>query len=437
VALDRASPADLMTLASDGGAAPMNISAALVLEDAAGLRPHDLAALLLPRLAAVPRLRRRLVRTPPGCGRAVWVDDPQFSLTRHLSHEHLPGGGREELLRAQADMVCRHLPRDRPLWSARLVTGLDGGRAGVVVVLHHVLADGLGGVAALGALADGWADTSDAGQPFPAAPPTARELAAEAWRARASAVRHARAVAARSAGGLRELGVAGRAPRLVARTSLNRPTGPRRRLTVLDAPRAEVIDAAHRHGCTVNDLLLTAVAGALELALDRRGETVPSLVLSVPVAGRRADGPHDLGNRSGVRPVSVPTGLASSERLLLLARASAGWRDRPRGQSSAALAAGFRALAALHLLPLVLDHQRLVHSFVSNVPGPPAPLTLGGRRVAEVLPAAVTPGNVGVSFGLLSYADAMVLTVVADPRLLPDQNRLTADLGEGLAALLA
>jgi hypothetical protein len=164
---------------------------------------------------------------------------------------------------------------------------------------------------------------------------------------------------------------------------------------------------------------------------------VPALVLSVPVAGRRADGPHDLGNRSGVRPVLVPTGLAPHERLELLARGSAGWRHRPRGQSSAALAAGFRALAALHLLPLVLDHQRLVHTFVTNVPGPPAHLALGGRRVAEVLPAAVTPGNVGVSFDLLSYADAMVVTVVADPRLLPDQDRLTADLGEGLAALLA
>ena len=46
------------------------------------------------------------------------------------------------------------LPKDAPLWLIVLITDLADGAAAVVVVLHHVIADGLGGLNVLAALLD-------------------------------------------------------------------------------------------------------------------------------------------------------------------------------------------------------------------------------------------------------------------------------------------
>ena len=53
-----------------------------------------------------------------------------------------------------------------------------------------------------------------------------------------------------------------------------------------------------------------------------------------------------------------------------------------------------------------------------------------------MIPAAVTPGNVGVCFDVLSYAGGLVVTVVADPDIVPEQDQLTSLLAEELAGLL-
>ncbi|HET7801430.1 MAG TPA: WS/DGAT domain-containing protein, partial [Humibacillus xanthopallidus] len=99
-----------------------------------------------------------------------------------------------------------------------------------------------------------------------------------------------------------------------------------------------------------------------------------------------------------------------------------------RGRSSVPLGLGFRALARLGAFQPFIDHQRLVHTFVTNVRGPRVPWHVGGRPVTSVVPVAVTPGNVGVSFDVLSYAGRLTVSVVADPAVVPDQDALTASL---------
>jgi hypothetical protein len=233
---------------------------------------------------------------------------------------------------------------------------------------------------------------------------------------------------------------------LAGPTSLNRPTGARRRLTAVTVERGRLVDAAHRRECTVNDLVLTAVSGAVATTLRRRGEDLRTLIVSVPVAaapgaGRgtdRADaGRPGAGNRTGVRPVAVPLHPDPAVRLREVAAWSRRWRAAPRAQSAAPLSFAFRGLGRIGLLGPLLARQRLVHTFVSNVRGPAEPLTLAGRRVAEVVPVAVSPGNVGVAFDALSYAEQLVVTVVADPDLLPEQERLTEDLRAELLGQLA
>ena len=436
--IDRASPNDVTILATDRGAAPMNIGAVLVLETDPKRSPPDIAwlrGLLSARIPVVPRFRHRLVATPPGCGRPVWVDDPDFVLDRHLSAYDLDRWGTENILQVAAEVLCSRLDRGRPLWRACLVTGPEPGQAALVLVIHHVLADGLAGLAVLAALADGLGMT-DPG-PFPQAWPRRRELARDAVRARLSALSTLPRALQRGAQGLAELGLGGQRPTLAERISLNRPTGRRRRLTTVTVPLDPVSEAAHHHGATVNDIVLTAVTGALATLLERRGERPHQLVVSVPISARRSAAVTRLGNETGVVPVAVPAVSDDHARLRAVVALT---HDAPRHQrasSAGPLGLVFRALARLGLFQAVVDHQRLVHTFETNVRGPRESLELGGHRVAQIVPLAVNPGNVGVSFGVLSYAGQLVVTVVADPLIVPDQDLLTTSLRRILGDLVA
>jgi WS/DGAT/MGAT family acyltransferase len=245
-------------------------------------------------------------------------------------------------------------------------------------------------------------------------------------------------VPARLAGaatGLRELSGPGHRPRLAARTSLNRPTGSTRRLTTVRVPLADVLDAAHQRGCTVNDVVLCAVAGALNGLLRSRGERVGQLVASVPVSDRRSTSADRLGNHTGVMPLALPLLADPAARLRAVSALTAAHRSASPGASSAPLGLAFRALARIGAFQVFIDHQRLVHTFVTNVRGPTVPCHLAGHRVGELIPVAITPGNVGVSFDVLSYAGRLVVTLVADPVVVPDQDQLTSGLAEELARL--
>ena len=88
--IDRASASDLVTLATDRGQVPMNLGAVLIIDKGSELDLRDVRLTVAQRLPCVPRLRRRLLRAPFGCGRSVWVDDVEFDLDRHLSAVALP-----------------------------------------------------------------------------------------------------------------------------------------------------------------------------------------------------------------------------------------------------------------------------------------------------------------------------------------------------------
>jgi hypothetical protein len=63
-----------------------------------------------------------------------------------------PPGDERALLDLAAAQLGEPMPRSRPLWSATFVTGLAGGRTGLLVIMDHVLADGIAGLAVLGTL---------------------------------------------------------------------------------------------------------------------------------------------------------------------------------------------------------------------------------------------------------------------------------------------
>jgi hypothetical protein len=189
----------------------------------------------------------------------------------------------------------------------------------------------------------------------------------------------------------------------------------------------------------VNDVILTAIARALHLQLLERGEPVSAFVVSIPVSSRRQAVPGQLGNQSGVVPILVPASGAFRDRLASVALRTRAAKSRQRGASTAVLAPFFRLLAKVGFYQRFIDHQRLIHTFVSNLKGPETALALIGRPITGIVPLSVATGNVTVAFTALSYAGGLVITISADPDTFPDldhlQRQLQHQLDVGLQSL--
>ncbi|GIH97001.1 diacylglycerol O-acyltransferase [Planobispora siamensis] len=449
------------------------MGAVLVL-DGHGFDPAAAGRLLAGRAPGIPRLRQRLRPVPLGCGRPIWVHDPGFDARRHITHVTCPKPGDERaLLHLAVEVVTRPLPPSAPPWAAVFVTGLAGDAVALILVVDHVLADGLGGLAILAGLLDdrdtaggsppavpeplsGSPDRSApavpelaAGTPDRSAPavpgsaadapdppaPTIPELAADAFRARLRAV-------ARLPGFLRDLRAAARAPGGLRPApargcSLLRPTGPERGVDVVRVDLAGLKAAAHRYGGTLNDAVLTAVTGALHTLLAARGESVEEISVAIPMTLRRAADIGHLGNE--ITPVTVRLPAAGDPgRRLRRISAVVGEEKSSLSHPSpiALLGPVFRLAARFGLHRRWMTRQRFMHTLVSNVPGPGRTMTLGGSAVRQVIPLPVSEnGNMPVTFAVLSYAGTVVVSTIFDPATLPDAPVLTAALREELAAL--
>jgi WS/DGAT/MGAT family acyltransferase len=430
-AIQRATADDLVLLATDVGPAPMQVGAVLRL---ARLLDQSVAVEEIGRrIVAVPRLRQRFEDVPLGCGRPIWVDDPGFSVGNHVEAIDLGGTGDETaLLDVVAQVIGAPLVRSRPLWRMALVVGLVDGGSALVVAFHHLLSDGIGGLAMLASLVDGADAPADPG--WPRSRPTARRLARDAWAARVAAVGRTVPASRRLRAALGQLRPAG-GPAAAPRCSLNTPTGAERGAAVVRTPLDEVRAAAHRHGATVNDVVLTAAVGALGALLARRGEQVERLVVSVPVSGRETAVGGELGNQVGAVPVELPVVGSPAARLRATAAATGRAKQGWRGASNAVLGPVFRVLAALRLFRPFVERQHLVNTFVTNLRGPDVRLSLLGAEITEVAAVTIVPGNVSVCFAALSYAGTLAVTVVADPQRCEELGWLRDELERQLGSL--
>lgn len=178
--IDRASPTDRAFLAMDTGQVPEQFGVILLLDQVGELDLSRARRLIAERIPAVPRLRQRLFQAPFGCGGPIWVDDPDFDIRSHVRAVACSEPGDEQaLLDTALSVIVAPLRRNAPLWSAVLITGPTEGRKALVVVLHHALADGVGGLAILANLIDAPVDAPSVCFPRPAAGPA--RLAEEAW----------------------------------------------------------------------------------------------------------------------------------------------------------------------------------------------------------------------------------------------------------------
>jgi WS/DGAT/MGAT family acyltransferase len=431
--VSRLSSDDLMLLVGDRSLPPLNVGAVLFLEADATLSVEHLVRDLNRRLAALPRLRQRLHPVPIGAGRPIWLEDTHFDIRRHVKAGTTPYRSESEVMAAAAKLLGDRLPRNRPLWSVLVIPRADLRAAAVVMVMHHVMADGMAGIALLQSLTARAPGAT--GQDFPSPPPSYRELVLDNLRGRLLTL-------ARLRTSLRRLGqaVMALAPSArirAVRTSLNRPTSARRVLATVEHPLPAVRAAAHHLGGTVNDVVLSAVTGALHGVLLRRGESADALVISIPFAARTTVSPGQLGNSSGVIPLLLPAAGDAADRIRQVAALTRKAKTVSRGASTALLGPVFRVLARTGVYQAFITNQRLVHTFVSNLAGPATPVHLGRCTVNRIVPLSTPTGNITVAFTALSYNGTLTVTIVADPVTCPDVELLCELLNREFAQILA
>ncbi len=179
-------------------------------------------------------------------------------------------------------------------------------------------------------------------------------------------------------------------------------------------------------GVSVNDVLMSCVAGAIGSYLrahgdDTRGQAIRAMV---PVNLRPMEDAWQLGNRFGVVPLELPIGLSNPVQRLYAVHSR---MKTLKSSLQPVLAFGLMAAAGL-LRPeqqrLLNDFQRKATAVMTNVPGPSAPLQFCGSRVDRVMFWVPQSGDVGVGVSLLTYAGQVQFGLLTDAGLCPDPQAI-------------
>ncbi|MFO1264097.1 MAG: wax ester/triacylglycerol synthase family O-acyltransferase [Rhodoferax sp.] len=434
-----------------------------------GLRRADLCQRIEERLLKYPRFRQCVVEDAAG---ASWMNDPAFDLERHVVTEKLPrmprGREQEALQDRLAQLTMEPLDKAHPLWQFHLVEHYKGGSA-LMVRIHHCIADGIALIAVTQSLVDGGSPPPEpAHHHYRADLQGAEEWLADTWikpltGLTVRALQFAGESAARSMEWLvqpqkgMEQGLHGSldAARLVAHatsdlaalalmsddspTRLKGTPGRHKRVAwCAPIPLADVKAVGKGLNCSVNDVLLSCVAGAIGAYLRGHGDAVEGKEIRamVPVNLRPMDKAYQLGNQFGLAPLVLPIGIANPiERVYEVRRRMQGLK----GSMQPLMAFGLLAVAGLLVKPLqdaLLGlFSRKTTAVMTNVPGPREKIRLCGSTVEENLFWVPQTGTVGLGISILSYGGGVQFGVVADAHLCPDPQALIDQFAPEFAKL--
>jgi diacylglycerol O-acyltransferase / wax synthase len=400
----------------------------LVLEpDSEPLGIEHLRELIAGRLPELPRARQR-IEVQEGTHESLrWVQDERFEIAAHVRERVPAGGDREALWRLTGEVMAERLDHSRPLWAIDLVGPLaDGGQA-MIARIHHAMADGISCMRLLETIL--WD-----------AEPISPRSSTHAARARQGPSHPARGrvreLAAIPAALWREL--AGHA----SRSDLDRRIGAARSLAFAPATLQELkeIGGSLPGHVTVNDVLLAIVAGGLARWWANERERLPRIRAQVPVSlHNRDERDEQIGNRDSFLNIDLP--LAEPSPLRRVERISAETQKRKRLDDADELYDFFHALACVG--PLERVAERLVSSprefslSVSNVPGPPTPISVAGRRVESLGSVAEPAQRHALRVSALSCAGSINIGLCTDPEVLPGVERLAAALDHARVELRA
>ena len=417
------------------------------------------------------RFKQRVIVDAAG---ATWVNDRKFDLANHVLLETLPkapkGGHQQAALQDRvAELATQRLDPNRPLWQMHLIedyTGPDGVKGSALIVrIHHCIADGIALISVTMSLVDGGA-----------APPERRKKhaasGAEDWISETLLKPFTdltvKALGAVGEGASRSLGMLdmlnmpsdpnggakkgmglpldmarvmmqivkdGAALALMPDDSKTRlkgkPGGSKKVAWCAPIPLDEVKAVGKALNCSINDVLLSCVAGALGGYLKSLGDDVTGQEIRamVPVNLRP---PHPeggqvsrLGNRFGLVPLVLPIGVENPiERVYEVRRRMA----ELKGSYQPLLAFSLLAVAGLLIKPaqdMMLNlFAKKTTAVMTNVPGPKTKLKFCGSTLEQSMFWVPQSGDVGLGVSILSYGGGVQFGVITDSALCPDPQRI-------------
>lgn len=421
----------------------------------------ELLDLVERRLPQVPRYRQRVRRVPFDLARPVWVDDPDFSLRYHVRHTALPApGGRAQLQGLVSRVMSQPLDHRRPLWETWLVEGLEDGRWAMLVKVHHCLVDGVAGTGLIGTILSAAPDDDPgAWRPWqPAQEPPRSGLLREAAGDRLAEVGDlvrgagamlrrpvttARMVTGRARGAVELLRIIDLTPP----TSLNGPIGPHRHWTWATASHDDVRRVRAAFGGTHNDVVLAAITRGFRDLLRERHELAGVDVVRtlVPVSIREDDAYGLLDNRVAAMFADLPVGEGDAVERLRLIRTEMRRRKQAGGRDAVALLVDGTGLTPPWALRLGMGAitrvfqrtgQRMVNTVTTNVPGPPIPLYLLGRRLEEIYPYVPIAEAIRIGVAIYTYDGQVTFGLTGDEATTEDLDVLARGIEDGMLELV-
>jgi WS/DGAT/MGAT family acyltransferase len=413
---------------------------------------HDrLLATFAARFMRFERFRCRPVEDLAG---AWWEEVPRFRLEHHVRRARLPGrGGAAALKRYVAKLIERPFDARRPWWDFTLVDGYDGGAA-IVARIHHCYADGIALIRVMLSLTD---DRRDA----PVAPAGGRD------RRRAAAPDAAGLLgpfleplaglagqALRMSGEVAEKGVdallnpdrlvryarvagsvAAEAAQLASmpddsRTRYKGKAGAAKRVAWTDPIALDEVKAVGKVlDCSVNDVLLATVAGALGRYLAEKGDRTDGLELRamVPVNLRAEEAEIRLGNRFGLVTLLLPIGIANP-----LARLYEVHHRMKALKGSYQAGIAFALLGLAGLAPKAIQQQMLdllankATAVMTNVPGPQTQRYMARAPLKQIMFGVPQSGDIGMGVSILSYNGGVQFGLITDAARVPDPENVIA-----------
>jgi diacylglycerol O-acyltransferase len=420
------------------------------------LRPaldhRALCARLDSKLLGYARFRQKVVQETV---LSYWVDDADFDIERHVLREKVVrrrGQTESAALKARAaELAATPLDHAHPLWQMHLIERFEEGSA-VIVRIHHCIADGIALNAVLMSLADGGADlrgtarldAHDARHDdwlSDAVIKPLTDLAVKAIGLYGDGVAKALHWLAHPREPLRGTVQLAREGAQVSRdvaalallpddspTLLKGPLGGRKVVAWCEPlPLQQVKAVGKALGCSVNDVLLSCVAGAIGHYLRERGDdpTGKEIRAMVPVNLRPPEEAWQLGNRFGLAPVVLPIGLANPVERVYAVRQR---MSELKGSYQPLLAYGLLAVSGLLTKPLqdALSNVFLqkTTAVMTNVPGPAEPVRICGSTLRQSIFWVPSSGNVGVGVSIVSYVGGVQFGLITDSRRCPDPEKI-------------
>lgn len=381
-----------------------------------------------------PVFHQRIAEGTPSWLPPQWEDDPDFDLDHHLTETRLADGAGEAELSAFVESRMRTpLDRAHPLWEIAVVQGYAGGAA-VVSRFHHAIADGIALAQVLLSLTDE-DETGDLVEDFVEIPRTsgwtlsvpvdaARGLVSTATRfARPSLLQDAATLASQTLHIADKLLLGSNPPGPL----LGRPGIEKRAVWSRPHPLSQIKRIGREAGATVNDVLVSAVAGALSSYVVDEGGEPEDLVTMVPVNLRPLDKPlpRELGNKFALAMLPLPLSAGDAKARLA---ASKHRMDSIKASPEALITFGLiNAIGMTHsrIEDLLVDFfSAKAIGVTTNVMGPMTGRYLAGSRIHGILGWVPGSGNQTVGVCIFSYDSTVRVGFKVDATVVPQAERL-------------